>query len=1078
MTTTTPIDREREGGSIKGPGKDEEGPLHGVDEDTFAKPTQPQSPTQLQVSTRAEAEAQPQVQAEGQGKKKLPPLLPALPLSTPGSRRKVPFPLILPSSLPLPLPYPYPHPNPNSNPSHIVPPQINPSNHNLRSRRPLGDITRQKNLPGPPSTRTRGQRKSLARGSSRGKTDPLDQERELERERPSTTTTTTTTTEEDLEERDYRYHHHPGLEEKRIGPTPLPVPPPAGSSGFQNQPQTWDQYLPSLTSPYPHPHPHAHAERYLHQRRNTALDDWVLSVDSPDSCDSRGRREDTLSASRTWFKTADCTPVQTFPADRPSDQGRTTGSTLVSPLTASVSDQSQSVTRVEDFVTLPGSTEEEIEVKLERLSPRVGSGLKGGSSCSSSSFTTAHAHAHAQAGTLHSYAQTPVPSHTPTHTHTLTGFSRFPTTRFPTLADRASSHSFWQEHPLPPSKGLRPERRSEFDSHSVDTSHHHHQQGRLGSSWMSGMSMFAIRADPLLSDGVTFSPFTPPGRRGTIEPEIRWMDADAHATGHGQTSVDLQHEDVSGAGSSHSAASNASGSMASSGHELVQTDDTLSKGQRAGDPLSTYNVQGEGGGTENPLWEYEVGLNGLISGAEIEIAPSQQQHHHPESTHHPTDVNDRSKSTTDPQNHFDSPSHTTDDSIASYRARTMFAQQSQDAQQGLQYPSQSLGLMERPLSTSQSNAPSAVVPIGNGQQVQQQQQHQHQNSGQQYLVPVVQRGEHLFYDNEYPITSAASYTFGTNAHHPLSTGAHQGMDGHHTRQAYLGYGGVAGSRSAVDNLSHQNLIPHHMPRSFHGFSGNQTNDVPFTAPISDFPGSHGQLPSAMTGVFPTVPDHNSNGMIVPTHQIQPLRARDDENDNSQPPRSAYPQTPTGPRRNPNPNPYDHMHMLRSAAPEPEGPSAFMMAYQGGCTPQSVTQSRQPPSSTGRHDDNRLDVQEEYGETPEYEMERMRNIKANEQLMESLGLGSSPGGPPSRDVSVDTPRLLETRQADRIASASLVPLAFQVFETQDFEHERQGSPVRPKVQIQESTSFNRAQYVLQVSSLLSTEALADGDLSLF
>ena len=96
--------------------------------------------------------------------------------------------------------------------------------------------------------------------------------------------------------------------------------------------------------------------------------------------------------------------------------------------------------------------------------------------------------------------------------------------------------------------------------------------------------------------------------------------------------------------------------------------------------------------------------------------------------------------------------------------------------------------------------------------------------------------------------------------------------------------------------------------------------------------------------------------------------------------------------------FHHAQLLRSAAPEPEGPSAFMMVYQGGCTPQSVGQGRHPPSSASRFDEIKMELQDGYGETPEYEIERMRNIQANEQLMESLGLGSSPGVPSVRTVS--------------------------------------------------------------------------------
>ena len=487
------------------------------------------------------------------------------------------------------------------------------------------------------------------------------------------------------------------------------------------------------------------------------------------------------------------------------------------------------------------------------------------------------------------------------------------------------------------------------------------------------MSVLAMRVDPLLSEGVVATPYSVAKQQdhdaiGNLE---GWILAN-------QQPFDdhYQQQEV--------ALSDSRDSLSSSAFDSLSDDnDDAVKGQRAGDPLIAYN-NAQGGQDEElqDPWSCEAAINALIASTGVmqDQSPTKQGSLN-QNIHTPTSF---------PHRNYPASSPFPVTPTAPLKSKTMFAASRQEDQQGMNYPSHSMNMGERPLPT-----PSSAVPIG-GEHLQFNQTQQ-----PQYLVPVLQRGEHLFYDPEYPITSAASYTFGATAHQQQQYAIGH-PNGQGSRQTSVNYGTAPGSRSATEALSHQNLIPG-MPRSYHGYPNiQQDGKAPLTGPISAFPGSNGQLPSALDSAFPhlSANQYDNNSLTIPTHQIQPRRSHDNMNSLASP-LSAYPQTPSPQKRGGSWSavPFDHMQTLRSAAPEPEGPSAFMRAYQGGCTPQSVAQSRQPPSSMGRPDDIKMEVPDEYGETSEYEVERMRNIRANEQLMESLGLGSRPIAAPShRNVS--------------------------------------------------------------------------------
>jgi hypothetical protein len=498
------------------------------------------------------------------------------------------------------------------------------------------------------------------------------------------------------------------------------------------------------------------------------------------------------------------------------------------------------------------------------------------------------------------------------------------------------------------------------------------------------MSVLAMRADPLLSDGVVSSPFPPAS-------SIRFDDQTAHDLngwlGSTQPYVGHEHEPILDV----SRGSMSSSSLSSLSDEPL--DDEPFQGQRVGqgDPLSGYNMQGENAGEgSNELWSYDQAINALIGSSGVMQNDNIDKDD-------PTSLPEQWQQHKQRQLSVDQHPLTIDYSTPTgpLKAKAMFAAHTpQNEQQGMNYPSQPLGDMERPLPT-----PSAAVPIGGGEHLQNAQN----QDQQQYLVPVVQRGEHLFYDPEYPITSAASYTFGANAqqNHHHHGGGYQRSDGQGMgRQPSMSYGGQQGSRSAHENISQQNFVTQ-IPRSYHGYSYDQRNaNANFNGPMSAFPGSAGQLPSALGSAFPHLSEaQDGNNLIIPTHHIQPSRSQENLNA-MRPPASAYPQTPSPNKRGGSAmsSSFGHAQMLRSAAPEPEGPSAFMMAYQGGCTPQSVGQGRHPPSSASRFDEVKMEMHDGYGETPEYEIERMRNIRANEQLMERLGLGSSPSASSLRAVS--------------------------------------------------------------------------------
>lgn len=487
------------------------------------------------------------------------------------------------------------------------------------------------------------------------------------------------------------------------------------------------------------------------------------------------------------------------------------------------------------------------------------------------------------------------------------------------------------------------------------------------------MSVIIMKADPLLSDGLAPSPF--PLTSHDWDDEKHWLN-DEHASALGSR-VSSDHLST--------------GSMSSCLSDHGTSSEDEFKGQRVGDPLSSeYNTDiGAARHESSDLWG-EVALESLIAEEQI----------------------DMSSTTT---SHEQESAQTSFNSQRTLRAESNMTSSNQQQQTIYgHHPSASpLEGMERPLQV-----PSDSVPI-----------HASTNSAvgagtQGYLVPVVQRGDQYYYDPEYPITSAASYTFGAAA--PVSHNGGGGGDGgqlsaggsfQQRQQASLGLGGGggggAGSRSANDSLSQQNLIPQ-FSRSYHGLTENGQQEAALFATLGPmsaggggggaFAGSEShQLGYPMTAGLPQQQQYNNDGtrLIIPTHQIQPSRSLESFGSALPTPihTAAYPRTPCSSKRDgfdPNAHP-DHHHyhgqqMLRSAAPEPEVPSAFMMAYQGGCTPQSVVQSRQPPSSSqSRLDDAacRMEMDDEYGELPEYEVERMRNIRANERLLESLGLAQSP-----------------------------------------------------------------------------------------
>jgi hypothetical protein len=550
------------------------------------------------------------------------------------------------------------------------------------------------------------------------------------------------------------------------------------------------------------------------------------------------------------------------------------------------------------------------------------------------------------------------------------------------------------------------------------------------------MSVLAMHTNPLLSEGVVATPYPVVKQQqhhdviGNLE---GWILANQQPFDD-----DYQQQEAALSDSRESLSSSAFDSLSDDNDDAV-------KGQRAGDPLIAYNnAQGDQDERSQGLWSYDAAINALIASTGVmqDQSPTKQGSLN-QNTHTPTSF---------PHRNYQASSPFPVTPTAPLKSKTMFASSRQEDQQGMNYPSHSMNMGERPLPT-----PSSAIPIGG--------EHLHLNQSQQpqYLVPVLQRGEHLFYDPEYPITSAASYTFGATAHQQqqYATG-HPNAPG--SRQPSINYGVAPGSRSATEAMSHQNLIPG-MPRSYHGYPNmQQDGNAPLTGPISAFPGSNGQLPSALGSAFPHLSSnhYDNNSLTIPTHQIQPRRSHDNMNSLTTP-LSAYPQTPSPQKRGGSWSavPFDHMQMLRSAAPEPEGPSAFMRAYQGGCTPQSVAQSRQPPSSMGRPEDIKMEVPDEYGDTPEYEVERMRNIRANEQLMESLGLGSSPiAAAPHRNVSRALREIVSSvaNLIDSCRVCQIVPLAEQDDEAQDVKLEHQGSPWGKEESIQEPGTVYGPRYV--------------------
>lgn len=449
----------------------------------------------------------------------------------------------------------------------------------------------------------------------------------------------------------------------------------------------------------------------------------------------------------------------------------------------------------------------------------------------------------------------------------------------------------------------------------------------------SNMTISTITGHHTYPQGMYSVPFKLDGEAGARDES--WMNGDMQSTGWLESMVRTNLDGFGGNGRG----SVSSMSVGTEGSQQI-------KGQRATVPLSMH---------QNDVFSQQAEVLGEQADWGIDISSGEEFIH---LEHDKLD-----------QTVFDLAKSMTSNDINNFNDRMMYPSNQHTNQDAMYYPSQSLNAGERPLPVASKNVPINGTPTS-GQAMQ---------SGTQWAVPVIQRGDQYFWDNENPIQSAASYTYGAQGQAGGRPVANDQVDFGGGRSIPIS--GMAGSRSAVDTLSHQNMVPQ-IARTFHGYTGGHNSNMNFTAPMTAHPAG------SMSGSF-------GNNLFVPPSNLHSSRSQESlagsYHGGSQ--MGNYPQTPSPQKRSrivTGAQQYVPGQILRSAAPEPEAPSAFMMAYQGNYTPGSAQQSRMPPSTIERPS-NAMEVQEEddFDEMGAYEAERLRNIRRNAQLMESLGLGDTP-----------------------------------------------------------------------------------------
>jgi hypothetical protein len=276
---------------------------------------------------------------------------------------------------------------------------------------------------------------------------------------------------------------------------------------------------------------------------------------------------------------------------------------------------------------------------------------------------------------------------------------------------------------------------------------------------------------------------------------------------------------------------------------------------------------------------------------------------------------------------------------------------------------------------------------------------QSEGNQQGHLVPVTQVGNRFVHDPSRPTFAANGSATNSNQNsHPSSPSHPVSINQNLDRPDLRG-----GLRSAMPAYNYQ-YMNHDGDNGQHlTYQQNGQARVPMSAaPALGGGVTFLQLPGGAQQFY-SYSQNGSPGIVVPTNMLQPGRAYANVEQDQGPHSSRQPYTPSGGSYHPHSAsvavpagyPTNMFYHARSAGVEP--PSAFQMVVSGshdffdqsalghGRRP-GMYQVKAEQMSDGMGDDDEKD-----DTVGDYEQDRLRNIRRNQEMMEKLGLAGGPSG---------------------------------------------------------------------------------------
>ncbi|KAJ9095741.1 hypothetical protein QFC19_007454 [Naganishia cerealis] len=291
--------------------------------------------------------------------------------------------------------------------------------------------------------------------------------------------------------------------------------------------------------------------------------------------------------------------------------------------------------------------------------------------------------------------------------------------------------------------------------------------------------------------------------------------------------------------------------------------------------------------------------------------------------------------------------------------------------------------------------------------------HVQQNHGQNqaHLVPVTQVGDRYVYDPSRSTFSAKDNMLTSNAHANLEASNPVSINQDHSRT--VSYDMMGGPKSAMPAFTYQ--------YSHEGSNGNNisaSHHNQSRVPLSAAPALGGgnvtflQLPGGGQQFY-SYAANGSPGIVVPTSMLQPTRGYPNTGQNATHFASNQQYTPSASAYHHNTHPATLsdglpsalLYHSRSAGVEP--PSAFQMVVSGShdffdqngagkARKPSLYHVKSEPMSDGMGEDDDCENEDTVSD---YEQDRLRNIRRNQEMMERLGLAGNPTGyPHNRGIS--------------------------------------------------------------------------------